>query len=101
VVVAAVDTAAAAVDMVVAAAAVDTVTAATTVVAVRTTAKSYQSLQWDSFKQKTRKETSGFFWIKATEPRNSRHQGSQYFSFLLKVLRRYSEWWLDIERDWG
>ena len=58
---AAVDTAAAAVDMVVAAEAVDTVTAATTVVDVRTTAKSHQSLQRDSFNQKTRKETSGFF----------------------------------------
>ena len=73
VVAAAVDTAAAAVDMVVAAAAVDTVTAATTVVDVRTTAKSHQSLQRDSFKQKTRKETSGFFF--GSRQRNQGIQG--------------------------
>jgi len=101
VVAAAVETAAAAVDMVVAAEAVDTVTAATTVVDVRTTAKSHQSLQRDSFNKKTRKETSGFFWNNAMDPRNSRQQGTQYFSFLLKGLRRYTEWRLDIQPVWG
>ena len=97
VVAAAVDTAAAAVDMVVAAEAVDTVTAATTVVDVRTTAKSHQSLQRDSFNQKTRKETSGFFLEQDNGTKEFKASGSQYFSFLLKLLPRYSEWRLDIE----
>ena len=101
VVAAAVDTAAAAVDMVVAAEAVDTVTAATTVVDVRTTAKSHQSLQRDSFNQKTRKETSGFFLEQDNGTKEFKASGSQYFSFLLKLLPRYSEWRLDIEPVWG
>ena len=79
VVAAAVDTAAAAVDMVVAAAAVDTVTAATTVVDVRTTAKSHQSLQRDSFKQKTRKETSGFFLEQRNESKKFKATGNAIF----------------------
>jgi hypothetical protein len=81
VVVAAVDTAAAAVDMVVAAAAVDTVTAATTVVDVRTTAKSHQSLQRDSFKQKTRKETSGFFLDQGNGTKEFKASGIAIFFF--------------------
>ena len=81
VVAAAVDTAAAAVDMVVAAAAVDTVTAATTVVDVRTTAKSHQSLQRDSFKQKTRKETSGFFLDQGNVTKEFKASGIAIFFF--------------------
>jgi hypothetical protein len=81
VVAAAVDTAAAAVDMVVAAAAVDTVTAATTVVDVRTTAKSHQSLQRDSFKQKTRKETSGFFLDQGNGTKEFKASGIAIFFF--------------------
>ena len=80
VVAAAVDTAAAAVDMVVAAA-VDTVTAATTVVDVRTTAKSHQSLQRDSFKQKTRKETSGFFLDQGNGTKEFKASGIAIFFF--------------------
>jgi hypothetical protein len=81
VVAAAVDTAAAAVDMVVAAAVVDTVTAATTVVDVRTTAKSHQSLQRDSFKQKTRKETSGFFLDQGNGTKEFKASGIAIFFF--------------------
>ena len=83
VVAAAVDTAAAAVDMVVAAAAVvvDTVTAAMTVVDVRTTAKSHQSLQRDSFKQKTRKETSGFFLDQGNGTKEFKASGIAIFFF--------------------
>jgi hypothetical protein len=75
-----VDTAAAAVDMVVAAAE-DTVTAATTVVDVRTTAKSHQSLQRDSFKQKTRKETSGFFLDQGNGTKEFKASGIAIFFF--------------------
>ena len=78
---AAVDTAAVAVDMVVAAAVVDTVTAATTVVDVRTTAKSHQSLQRDSFKQKTRKETSGFFLDQGNGTKEFKASGIAIFFF--------------------
>ena len=76
-------------------------TAATTVVDVRTTAKSHQSLQRDSFNQKTRKETSGFFLEQDNGTKEFKASGSQYFSFLLKGLRRYTERRLDIQPVWG
>jgi len=85
VVAAAVDTAAAAVDMVVAAEAVDTVTAATTVVDVRTTAKSHQSLQRDSFNQKTRKETSGFFLEQRNGSKKFKATGNAIFFVFAEV----------------
>jgi hypothetical protein len=67
--------------MVVVAAAVDTVTAATTVVDVKTTAKSNQSLQRDSFKQKTRKETSGFFLDQGNGTKEFKASGIAIFFF--------------------
>ena len=85
---AAVDTAGAAVDMVVAAEAaeaVDTVTAATTVVDVRTTAKSHQSLQRDSFNQKTRKETSGFFLEQDNGTKEFKATGNAIFFVFAEV----------------